>query len=129
MENIFLNRRKHKRISVPDDTVVACNSEIGRMTNISQGGMGVNFILDKPFNGGSVVTLISRSNNLHIKELPVCVIHKTEVPFTRMSWYKVQPVGLKFDFANAEQKAKVRKYISTLSKGSDFHQVDSEFNR
>ncbi len=116
MENTFLNKRKHKRISVPDDTVVACNSEIGRMTDISEGGMGVNFILDEPFKSSRVVTLISRSQNLHIKNLPVCVVHKTEVPFTRVNRYNVQPVGLKFDFANVEQKAQVRKYISTLYK-------------
>ncbi len=116
MENTFLNKRKHKRISVPDDTVVACNSEIGRMTDISQGGMGVNFILDEPFKSSRVVTLISRSQNLHIKNLPICVVHKTEVPFTRVNWYNVQPVGLKFDFANDEQKAQVTKYISTLYK-------------
>ncbi len=116
MENTFLDKRKHRRISVPDDTVVACNSEIGRMTDISQGGMGVNFILDEPFKGSRMVTLISRTNNLHIKNLPICVVHKTEVQFTRVNWYKVQSVGLKFDFANVEQKAQVRKYISTLYK-------------
>jgi len=69
LENRFLNKRKHKRTTVTDDTIVACDSKIGRMTDISQGGMGVNFILDKPFKDGRVVTLISRSKNLYIKEL------------------------------------------------------------
>ncbi len=80
--------------------------------------MGVNFILDEPFKSSRVVTLISRSQNLHIKNLPVCVVHKTEVPLTRVNWYNVQPVGLKFDFANVEQKAQVKKYIATLYKHS-----------
>jgi len=84
LENTFQNKRKHKRMAVPDDTIVACDSKIGRMTDISQGGMGVNFILDKPFKDGRVVTLISRSSNLHIKDLLVRVIHKTEVSFARI---------------------------------------------
>jgi len=115
LENTFQNKRKHKRTAVTDDTVVACDSKIGRMTDISQGGMGVNFILDKPFRDARVATLISRSNNLHIKDLPVRLIHKTEVPFTRIGRYQAHPVGLKFEFADAEQKAQVRKYIATLS--------------
>jgi len=114
LEIAFQNKRRHERTAVTDDTVVACDSKIGRMTDISQGGMGVNFILDKPFNGDSVVTLISRSNNLHIKDLPVRLIHKTEVPFTRIGRYQAHPVGLKFEFADAEQKAQVREYISAL---------------
>jgi len=96
-------------MAVPDDTIGARDSKIGRMTDISQGGMGVNFILDKPFRDARVATLISRS-----KDLPVRFIHKTKVLFTRIGRYQAHPVGLKFEFADAEQKAQVREYISAL---------------
>jgi len=46
------------------------------------------------------------------------MIPEREVPCTLMNWYKVQPVGLKFDFANVEQKAQVKKFISTLYKNN-----------
>ena len=44
MENIFLEKRKHKRYSVDDDAFAVCNNGIGQVLDISEGGMAINYV-------------------------------------------------------------------------------------
>ena len=46
MDNFFIERRRHKRISISkEDTFVDCNDRFGQIENISLGGMKVSMLL------------------------------------------------------------------------------------
>jgi hypothetical protein len=44
METTFEEQREYKRHAQPDDAVAVCNTKIGRVINISEGGMEVNWL-------------------------------------------------------------------------------------
>ena len=115
MENAFSDRRKHKRHAVSDDAIAACNTKIGRIINISEGGMAANFFTDEPFSEEDKATILCRTKNLLIENMPIRLVRKNDKPFSPMSGFQIQPVGVKFNYSNTAQQDQIKEYISGLS--------------
>jgi hypothetical protein len=115
LENASSDRRKHKRYTVPDDAISVCNTKIGRVLNISEGGMAVNFITAEPFSEGNMVTIICGTKSLLIQNLPIRLVRKNDKPFSFMSTFQIQTVGIKFNYSNTAQHDQIKQYISGLS--------------
>jgi hypothetical protein len=71
METTFKEQRKYKRYAQPDDAVAVFNTNIGRVINISEGGMEVNWLGDTSFPDDGTVTILSNSKDIVINDLPV----------------------------------------------------------
>ncbi len=115
MDSASPDRREHKRYAVPDDAVSMCNGKVGRIINISDGGMAVNFILDEPFSEESEATILCRTNNLYIKDSAIEIVRKSDRPFASMGTFRIQTIGVKFNFSNIAQRDQIKEYVSRLS--------------
>ena len=109
-----MEHRKHKRYAVTDDAIAATSTKIGRIINISEGGMAVNWICDEPLSGDNKVTILCRTEDLFIKDLPIRMI-RNDNKFMPVSTFQIQSMGVKFNFSNTDQHNQVKQYISRLA--------------
>jgi hypothetical protein len=113
MEATFEEQRKYKRYAQPDDAVVVCHTKIGRVINISEGGMAVNWLGDTSFRDDATVTILSNSKDLLINDLPVRFLSaRNETSSNRA--IKRQRTGISFNFANPKQHRQIKEYIAGL---------------
>ncbi len=115
METTFVEQRKHKRYAPPDDAVAVCNTKIGRIINISEGGMAVNWIGDTSFSGDGMVTFLSSSKDVLINDLPVRFLSVRNEQASSMNAIKVQCIGVSFNYADTAQHDHVKEYIDGLA--------------
>ncbi len=83
MKSTYVDRRKYKRHTPPDDAVAMlddavaiCGKSVGRVISISESGMAVNWIAepwigDVPLSGDGTVIFLCRSRDVFIDDLPV----------------------------------------------------------
>ncbi len=116
MESASPDRRKHKRYTVPDDAISTCNRKVGRIINISEGGMAVNFIFDEPFSEENNVSILSRTDNLFIKDIPVKLVHKMDGQHSFTGTFQLQTVGARFNYLDGAQQEQIKEYIFQLSR-------------
>jgi len=117
LKNASLDHRKHKRYAVTDDAIAASNRKIGRIINISEGGMAVNWISVEPFLCDNKVTILCRTENLFIKDLLIRMVRNNNKPFGFMSTFQIRSMGVEFNYSNTEQHNQVKQYISRLAEG------------
>ncbi len=115
MENASPDRRKHKRQAVPNDAIAVCNEKVCRILNISEGGMAVNCINEKPFSEEEKATILCGTKNLFIKDLPVGLVQTTSQPPSTISPIQVQTVRVKFNYLNGAHNDQIKQYIFRLS--------------
>ncbi len=118
MENASPDRRKHKRYAASNDAIAICDMKNGRIINISEGGMAVNFIFDKPFSEETKVTILSRTKNILIEDIPVRFVRKKDKPHSFTGGFQVQTIGVRFNCLNGAQQDQVNAYVSRLSRQS-----------
>ncbi len=115
MDNSSLYKRKHKRYMVTDDAIAVIKKKVGRITDISEGGMAVNYINDEPFSEEDKATILNRTKSLLINGLPIRLVRENDKPFLPMSGLQIQTVGVKFYNTNANQQEQIKRYVSMLS--------------
>ncbi len=118
MESAPPDRRKLKRYTASYDAISTCNRKVGRIINISEGGMAVNFIFDKPFSEETKVTILSRTKNILIEDIPVKLVHKIGRQRSFTSTFQLQTVGIRFNYLNGAQQEQIKEYIFQLSRRS-----------
>ena len=97
-----------------DDAIATSNTKVGRIINISEGGMAVNYISEGSFSEENKATILCKTKSLFIKDLPIRLVHKNDKPLSPMSTFKIQTVGIKFNYSNAAQHDQIKEYISGL---------------
>ncbi len=115
MENSISDQRKHKRYAAPDGAVAACNKTVCRITDISEGGMALNCIGNEPFSGEDNPTILCRKKGFFIGDLPIRLVRKTSEALIPLSAFRIETVGVIFDYKNAAQRNQIRAYIAGLS--------------
>ncbi len=118
MENASSDRREHKRYAVADDAICMFNEKVGRIINISEGGMAVNFLLDEPFSEENAVTILCRSKDLFINNIPAKLVHEKDRQRLSMGKFDAQTVGVKFKHLRGAQNDQIKEYVSRLSRRS-----------
>ncbi len=116
MEQAFVDRRKHERYVVKDDAIALFNKKIGRIVNISEGGMAVNFLShDKPFSERGATTIFCRMKALLIEDLQMKVVRTTHKPFSPNSRVKIRTIGVEFDYSMESEHEKIMRYITGMA--------------
>jgi hypothetical protein len=114
METTFKEQRKYKRYTQPDDAVAVCNTKIGRVINISEGGMAVNWLGDTSFPDTGTVTILSNSKALFINDLPARFLSARNEQSSNRA-IKMKRTGVSFNFANPKQHRQIKEYIAGLA--------------
>ncbi len=115
MENAFSERRRHERFLATDDAIAVYNKKIGRIVDISEGGMAVNFIShDEPFSEEGKAIVLCRAKELLIENLQLKVVRKNETPFSQRSRFQIRTVGVEFTYPYAGQRDLIHQYILGL---------------
>jgi hypothetical protein len=125
MEATFEEQRKYKRYAQPDDAVVVCHTKIGRVINISEGGMVVNWLGDTSFPDDGIVTILSNSKDIFINDLPVRFLSVRNEPSLNRA-IKMQRTGISFNFANPKQHRQIKDYIAGLARSLSENRDHSE---
>jgi c-di-GMP-binding flagellar brake protein YcgR len=115
METTFKEHRKYKRYAQPDDAVAVCNTKIGRVINISEGGMAVNWLGDTSFPDDGIVTILSNSKDILINDLPARFISARNEQSSNRA-IKMTRTGVSFNFANTKQHRQIKEYIAGLAR-------------
>lgn len=110
------DKRKHKRYPLTDDTVAICNSSIGSVLDISEGGLGIKYLKPKelPEEGNALV--FSGERDFLVSELPIKIVRKEELEISPLSDAHTQTVGVKFNNPDSNQYKQIQQFVSTLSK-------------
>jgi hypothetical protein len=89
-----VERRKHKRFRVTEDTFVAIGPyyfKIGQALNISMGGLAFTYMVNgKPPKQSSILNIFSVDRTFHLRNVPIKIISDAVhhgIPFsTLMTW-------------------------------------------
>jgi hypothetical protein len=125
MEATFEEQRKYKRYAQPDDAVVVCHTKIGRIINISEGGMAVNWLGDTSFPDDATVTILSNSKDILINDLPVRFLSARKEPSSNRA-IKMKRTGISFNLANPKQHRQIKDYIAGLARSLSENRDHSE---
>lgn len=109
------DKRKHKRYPISDDTVVLCDSSIGSVLDISEGGLAIKYFKPKPLSDEAKALVFSGEKDFLVSELPVRVVRREEVQFSPLSNVHTQTVGVKFNKPNALQRDQIMQFIAALT--------------
>ncbi len=80
--------------------------------------MAVNFIFDEPFSEESRITILCRTENLFIKDIPVRLVHKKDRIRLFTGPFQLQTVGVMFNYLDGAQQEQIKAYIVRLSRQS-----------
>ncbi len=116
MKDPSFEQRKHRRYAATDVAVAATKTKMGHIINISKGGMTIDYISDELFSDENKVTILCGRKNLYIKDLPIKIVRKSNRPFAPMGTFRIQTIGVKFNFSNTAQRDQVKQYLSRLSE-------------
>ncbi len=114
MEGASSDQRKHKRYAATDDAIAVTNTKIGQILNISEGGMAIDYISDEPFTDDNKITILCRRRKLYIKDLAIKIVRKSNMSFGLMGTFRIQTIGVKFNFSDIAQRDQVKEYLSRL---------------
>ena len=81
-----------------------------------EGGMAVNWISVEPLSGENKVTILFRTENLFIKNLPIRMVRNNNKPFGFTSTFQIRSMGVEFNYSNTDQHNQVKQYISRLAE-------------
>ena len=115
MGSTFEEQRKYKRYAQPDDAVAVCNTKIGRVISISEGGMAVNWLGDTSFPDEGTVTILSNSKDILINDLPVRFLSARNEQSSNKA-IKMKRTVVSFNFANTKQHRQIKEYIAGLDR-------------
>jgi hypothetical protein len=115
MESTLVEQRKHKRYAPSDDAVTVFDTKVGRVINISEGGMAVKWIGDVYSSGDNTITFLCSSKELLIADLPVRFLSVRNEQASLMGTINLQSTRLRFNFADSTQHNQIKKYISWLA--------------
>lgn len=116
MKNEFIDKRKHKRYLVPEDVVAICQDRVGRVVDISEGGLRIKLIdSSEPITGKSIATFYCSTTNTKIKEFSFTLIREENINFSRFGSLSTQTIGAAFDNTNSIHMNQIRHYISELA--------------
>lgn len=117
MTSPLLEKRKHKRYTLRDDSVVVLSSVCGLVVNICEGGMAIKYVNGTLPQENWVSTIHCSGKELTLQDMPLTLIHRGIVCFSPLSSVYTQIVGVKFNCHsdNGIQKSQIRKFISALS--------------
>jgi hypothetical protein len=116
MESAFVEQRKHKRYAPFDDAVTVFDTKVGRVINISEGGMAVKWIGDVYSSGDNTITFLCNSKQLLIADLPVRFLSVRNEQASLMGTINLQSTRLGFNYADSTQHNQIKKYISWLAR-------------
>ena len=113
----MVERRKYQRYVVHENTIAVCNEEVGRVLDLSAGGMAVTFIgyqgaLLKEFEA----VFLCRTTNTVIKNLPSLLVRKGGDKPSCLGRHIVQTIGVSFSRLSKEHSKQICQYIVGLSK-------------
>jgi len=115
------DRRKHQRFKAREGLFAALepSNAVGAITDISEGGLAVQYALyDRFSEAPSEVTIVSSSDRFHLKELPCRTVSdfciKEGVPFSSIL---VRRFGLQFKDLSKEQKSQLDYCLKNYTVG------------
>ena len=115
MGNQFVDQRKHKRYAATDKAIAICNTKVGRIIDISRGGMAVIFTSNDSFSGEDRTTIFSKYKNLLIEEIPMIFVREIDTQSTPTSPFQIRTVGIQFNYSNSEQQDQIKQYLTGLT--------------
>ena len=112
----FIERRKHKRYAGAEDAIVRFSSRIGRIINISEGGMAIHLIdILESLPDELEATIFCSTTNTKIKGLALKIVRENETIFPKFAGFATRIIGVTFTNPNAIQQEQIRQHISRLS--------------
>jgi len=111
----MLDKRKHKRYPINDDTVVLCDTIIGSVIDISEGGLAIKYFKPKALSEEANALVFSGEKDFLVSELPLKMVRKEEVQFSPLTNVHTQTVGVKFNNPDASQRDQIRQFIAALA--------------
>lgn len=115
IDDAMPDKRKHKRYPINDDTVVLCNSSIGSVVDISEGGLAIKYFKPKPLSDEAMALVFSGEKDFLVSELPVKVVRREKVRFSSLTNVQTQTVGVKFNNPDAIQRDQIMQFIAALT--------------
>nr|MBF0221666.1 PilZ domain-containing protein [Desulfobulbaceae bacterium] len=116
MKNEFVDKRKHKRHIVPEDVIAVYQDRVGRVIDISEGGMRIKLIdSSESIAGESIATFYCSITNTKIKAFSLKLIREENINYSRFASLSTKTVGAEFKNPNDSHLDQIRRYISELS--------------
>jgi hypothetical protein len=110
-------RRKYRRLSVTDlafAVFMPNYSKLGKITDISKGGLAIEYVAEEVLNDGSShIDIFFAGGGLYMAGIPIKTIHdiRCQKPTKMISSIKVRRCGLQFGELTQEQEAQLDFFL------------------
>lgn len=94
----MLEQRKHKRFQVPDGTRALTCGKIGKVVDISRGGLSL-IVLDgaiTDITGEFTIDLLCNERRIDARQIPGKIIWNKDVSFSAISGMVYKKIGVQF---------------------------------
>jgi len=116
MVQMTVERRKHKRHPVNEDSMVIFQKAFGLVTDISEGGIALNVMdYQGSLSDDAEITYYCKATSTTIIGLPIKFVRKEIVKFSQFGGLITQKVGIRFNNPSAIQQKQIRDHIARLS--------------
>jgi len=113
---IPLEKRRHKRYPLPDDTVAISDAGIGSVLDISEGGFAIKYLKPKDLPDEGEALVFCAERDFLVSDLPIQVVRKEEAEISQDSETITQTVGVKLNNPDPGQQAQIKQLVAELSK-------------
>lgn len=107
-----IEKRKHQRFRMPEDTIVISPNRMGRIIEMSEGGFSAQFIDCSMDHSDTWQTDILFRGNFHENKVRVSVKWMGGIDHVTFGIVNTQTVGLKFVDLSSSQRKSVKSFLS-----------------
>jgi len=98
MENFMLEQRKHDRSQVPDGTRALACGKIGKVIDISRGGLSL-IVLDgaiTDMTGEFSLDILCKEKRIDARQIPGKIVWNKDISFSAISGMVYKKIGVQF---------------------------------
>ena len=108
----MLEQRKHKRFQAPDGTRALACGKIGKVVDISSGGLSL-IVLDgaiTAMTGEFCLDLLCNERRIDARQIPGKIIWNKDISFSAISGMIYKKVGVQFGKLSQTQRRQLRSF-------------------
>lgn len=109
-----LERRRHKRYKVQEESLVFLGQETGTILDISTSGLAVHYaIFEKEAEIPGYLDIFVARSNFYLPDIPVILVAEAQIlPRSMFSSLRVRRLGLKFGPLSSDQQLRLTEFIA-----------------
>ncbi|MBA3014117.1 MAG: response regulator [Proteobacteria bacterium] len=110
-----VERRKHYRYAIKDNSVFVCDGQIGHVVDISDNGLAITYMDHQPTSKKWKAMLLNKVNKVSIPDLQFKIARVGKVGVSQPMGVTTQTIGAIFYNPDSSQQDQIRQFIHGLS--------------